>query len=83
MAYYRRIMEVDTTGTLFEIVKKDIYEKTIAENLWQYFVETIEIIFKELYDEGKTIVKKIKNTSVFKNMKKSKPDFGKLLESLN
>ncbi|OGM04937.1 MAG: hypothetical protein A2008_08350 [Candidatus Wallbacteria bacterium GWC2_49_35] len=63
-------MEVDTTGTLFEIVKKDIYEKTIAENLWQYFVETIEIIFKELYDEGKTIVKKIKNTNVFKTIKK-------------
>ncbi len=83
MAYYRRIMEVDTTGTLFETVKKDIYEKTIAENLWQYFVETIEKIFKDLYDEGKTIVKKIKNTSVFKTMKKSQIDFGKLLESLN
>ena len=83
MAYYRRIMNVDTTGTLFEIVKKDIYEKTIAENLWQFFVETIEFIFKELYDEGKTIVKKIKNTSVFKTMKNSRTDFVKLLESLN
>lgn len=83
LAYYRRTMDVETTGTLFEIIKKDIYEKTIAENLWQYFVETIEKIIKELYEEGKTIVKKIKNTNVFKNLKKSKINFEKLLDNLN
>jgi len=83
LAYYRRTMNVETTGTLFETVKKDIYEKTIAENLWQYFVETIEQIIKELYEEGKTIVKKIQNTNVFKKLKKSKINFEKLLDSLN
>ena len=83
MAYYRRIMDIDTTGTLFESVKKDIYEKTIAENLWQFFVEILEKIIKELYDEGKTIVKMITNTNVFKNLKKSQTDFGKLLDNLN
>ena len=83
MAYYRRIMDIDTTGTLFESLKKDIYEKTIAENLWQFFVEILEKIIKELYDEGKTIVKMITNTNVFKNLKKSQTDFGKLLDNLN
>ena len=83
MAYYRRIMDVDTTGTLFENTKKDIYQKTIAENLWDYFVELFESIIKELHQDGKTMVKKIKNTNVFKKIKKIKIDFGKLLDKLN
>ena len=83
MAYYRRIMDVDTTGTLFENTKKDIYQKTIAENLWDYFVELFELIIKELHQDGKTMVKKIKNTNVFKKIKKIKIDFGKLLDKLN
>ena len=83
MAYYRRIMDIDTTGTLFESVKKDIYQKTIAENLWDFFVDIIEKIIKELYDEGKTIIKMVTNTKVFKNIKKMQTDFGKLLDNLN
>ncbi len=31
-------MDVETSGTLFEIVSMDIYEKTIVENLWRYFM---------------------------------------------
>ena len=83
MAYYRRTMDIDTTGTLFESVKKDIYQKTIAENLWDFFVDIIEKIIKELYDEGKTIIKMVTNTKVFKNIKKLQTDFGKLLDNLN
>ena len=66
IAYYKRINEVETTGTLFENIRQNIYKKTFAEMLWDFFVEIFDYIFKKLYIEGKTTIKRMKNTSVFK-----------------
>ena len=43
-----------------------VYKKTFAEMLWDFFVEIFDYIFKKLYIEGKTTIKRMKNTSVFK-----------------
>jgi len=68
ITYYRRINDFETTGTLFETARKEMLKKTLAEMLWDFFVEIFNYIFKELYNEGKTTVKRIKNTEVFKNV---------------
>lgn len=68
ITYYRRINDFETTGELFEASRQDIFRKTLAEMLWDFFTELLDYIIKELYSEGKTMVKRIKNTIAFKNM---------------
>jgi len=68
ITYYRRINDFDTTGTLFEAARKEMCKKTMGELLWDFFVEIFDYIFKELYNEGKTTIKRIKNTLVFKKI---------------
>lgn len=68
ITYYRRINDFETTGTLFEAARKEMLKKTLAEMLWDFFVEIFNYIFKELYNEGKSTIKRIKNTDVFKNV---------------
>ena len=41
--------------------------KKLAEMLRDFFVEIFSYIFKEIYNEGKSTIKRIKNTDVFKN----------------
>jgi len=82
MAYYKRILDLNTTETLFEMIKK-ISTKKPSQKIWHFFIENIEKIVKELYQEGKTIVKKIKNTNAFKNLSNSRIDYRQILECLN
>ncbi|MBU3134290.1 transposase [Clostridium gasigenes] len=47
-AYYRRITDYETLGTLFEFIKDDICKKTVAQNIWDLFDELLTVVIKAI-----------------------------------
>jgi hypothetical protein len=52
LVYYRRINDYETLGALFELIKDDICEKTVAQKLWELFDELLQVIIEAISESG-------------------------------
>lgn len=52
LVYFRRVNDYETLGSLFELIKNDICEKTIAQKLWELFDELLQVIIEAISESG-------------------------------
>lgn len=53
LAYYRRMNAYKTIGSLFELMKDEMCEKTLAQRLWQFFDELLQMVIEIISRLGK------------------------------
>lgn len=69
LLYYRWNCAYQTLDGLFEILKDDINEKTVAERLWIIFEELIDIIINSISKSGVVDISLFKQSKEYKEVK--------------
>lgn len=69
LTYYRRINDYETLGGLFELIKDDICEKTIAQKLWQLFDELLQVIIETISESGSVTIIDFKKSPEYQYLK--------------
>ena len=69
LAYYRRINDYETLGTLFEFVKDDICTKTVAQKIWELFDELLSVVITAIAESGVVDILSFKNSPEYQYLK--------------
>jgi hypothetical protein len=69
LAYYRRINDYETLGTLFEFIKDDMCKKTVAQKIWELFDELLTVVIKAISESGVVDILSFKNSPEYEYLK--------------
>lgn len=69
LAYYRRVNDYETLGTLFELIKDDMCKKTIAQNIWELFDELLTVVIKAIAESGVVDILSFKSSPEYEYLK--------------
>ena len=59
----------ETLGGLFELIKDDIWEKTVAQKLWQLFDELLQIVIEAIAESGTVNIINFKKSPEYQYLK--------------
>ncbi|WP_312753941.1 IS4 family transposase [Rummeliibacillus suwonensis] len=69
LAYFRRVNDYETLGGLFEHVKDEMIEKSLAERLWDMFEELLQVVITAISESGSVDIKTFKNSPEYQELK--------------
>lgn len=69
LSYFRRMNAYETIGAIFEIIKKDMIEKNLAERLWELFEELIQIVIEAIESSGTISILQFRKSEEYKTLK--------------
>ena len=69
LAYYRRVNDYETLGTLFEFIKDDMCKKTVAQKIWELFDELLTVVISAIAKSGVVDILSFKNSPEYEYLK--------------
>jgi len=69
LSYYRRMNAYETLGTLFEVIKNDVYEKNLAQRLWKLFDEMLQVVIDIISQNGKIDIESFRKSPEYQYLK--------------
>lgn len=69
LAYFRRINDYESLGSLFESVKDELIKKNVAQKLWELFDELLQVVIDVLTDSGTIDIQAFKQSSEYQYVK--------------
>lgn len=69
LAYYRRVNDYETLGTLFEFIKDDMCKKTVAQKIWELFDELLTVVISAIAKSGIVDILSFKNSPEYQYLK--------------
>lgn len=59
----------ETLGTLFEVIKDDVYEKNLAQRLWELFDEMLQVVIDIISQNGKVDMESFRKSPEYQYIK--------------
>ncbi len=69
LSYFRRKEAYETLGGIFELIKDEIYEKTLAQRLWELFDELLAVVIDIVSESGSVDLLSFKNSLEYQYLK--------------
>lgn len=69
LSYFRRVNAYESLGALFECMKDELIEKSVAERLWELFDELLQVVITALSESGAVDMKEFQNSPEYQYLK--------------
>ena len=69
LAYFRRVNAYESLGGLFECIADEWMEKNLAQRLWEWFEDLLQVVIDPIAASGTVDISQFKNSTEYEALK--------------
>ena len=69
LSYFRRMNAYESLGGLFELIKNELIEKNLAEQLWDLFEDLLQVVITAIAESGSVDIVQFKTSPEYQYLK--------------